>query len=133
LQRNRKCQRNAAIDTVIVGWDCSRPASRAVADSLPIAKRVIVVTVTSTTSSESKASAAALARNLAHHGIQVVLETVDADGRKIGDVLLEYVASRSADLLVMGAYGHSRLRETVFGGTTRSMLESSSTPILLAH
>ena len=136
LQRNRMSERKVAIDTVIVGWDCSRPASRAVADALPIlevAKQVIVVTVTITKPAESKASVAALARNLTHHGVQVALETVDADGQEIGKVLLNYVASRGADLLVMGAYGHSRLRETVFGGTTRSLLERSSTPILLAH
>jgi nucleotide-binding universal stress UspA family protein len=136
LRRNRISERKVAIDTVIVGWDCSRPASRAVADALPIlevAKQVIIVKVTSTKPAESKASAAALARNLTHHGVRVVQETVDADGQEIGDVLLNYVASSSADLLVMGAYGTSRLRETVFGGTTRSLLARSSTPILLAH
>jgi len=136
LAHNRMSDKKLALDAVVVGWDCSRPAARAVADALPIleiAKRVIIVTVTQTKSTESKASAAALAGNLKHHGIHVDLETVDANGREIGDVLLKHAASRSADLLVMGAYGHSRLRETFFGGTTRSLLERSSTPILLAH
>jgi nucleotide-binding universal stress UspA family protein len=91
------------------------------------------VTMTNMKSMESKASGDALAKNLAHHGVRVDLEIVNVDGRAMGDALLHYVATHGGDLLVMGAYGHSRLRETVFGGTTRSLLERSPTPILLAH
>lgn len=136
LRHNHKGDRKVVFDTVIIGWDCSRPASRAVADALPIleiAKRVVAVTITDMKSKELKASGVALAKNLAHHGVRVDLETVNVGQREIGDVLLDYVATRRGDLLVMGAYGHSRLRETVFGGTTRSLIERSSAPILLAH
>ena len=136
LRHNHRGDRKVALDTVIIGWDCSRPASRAVADALPIleiAKRVVAVTMTNMKSMESKASGVALAKNLAHHGVRVDLETVNVERREIGDALLDYVATRGGDLLVVGAYGHSRLRETVFGGTTRSLIERSPAPILLAH
>ena len=91
------------------------------------------MTITDMKSMESKASGVALAKNFAHHGVRVDLETVNVGQREIGDALLDYVATHRGDLLVMGAYGHSRLRETVFGGTTRSLIERSPAPILLAH
>jgi len=121
---------------VVVAWDFSQPASRAVADSLPIlekARRVEVVTVTNEKVITSKLTAAELAKNLAYHGIDVAIETVDAAGRKIGDVLQSYAEVHKADLLVMGAYGHSRVREFILGGATRSMLSHPPIPILLSH
>jgi nucleotide-binding universal stress UspA family protein len=121
---------------VVVGWDFSQPASRAVADALPIlekAKRVDLVTVTNEKVLRGKRSTADLAKNLACHGIDVSIETVDAAGRKIGDVLASYALAHKADILVMGAYGHSRLREFILGGATRSMLSHPPIPILFSH
>jgi nucleotide-binding universal stress UspA family protein len=121
---------------VVVAWDFSQPASRAVADALPIlekAKRVELVTVTNEKVLPSKRSAADLAKNLAYHGVDVSIETVDAAGRGIGDVLESYSAVHKTDLLVMGAYGHSRVREFILGGATRSMLSRPPIPILLSH
>jgi len=74
-----------------------------------------------------------LAKHVARHGANVVLDIVDAAGRAIGDVLESYVSSRNADLLVMGAYGHSRVREFVLGGATRSMISKPPLPILFSH
>jgi nucleotide-binding universal stress UspA family protein len=125
-----------ALDSVIVAWDFSRPASRAVADALPIlekAKQVCVVTVTNEKPMDAKRSAAELAKHLSRHRIDVALETVDAAGRSIGEVLESCANSRRADLLVMGAYGHSRLREFILGGATRSMLSRPPVPVLLSH
>ena len=125
-----------ALDTVVVAWDFSRPASRAIADALPIlekTKRVCVVTVTNEKVIDAKRSGAELAKHLARHGVDVELEAVDAAGRKIGDVLESYVHSHNADLLVMGAYGHSRIREFILGGATKSMLARPPLPILLSH
>ena len=125
-----------ALDTVVVAWDFSRPASRAVADALPIlekAKRVCVVTVTNEKVIDAKRSGAELAKHLARHGVDVALEAVDAAGRRIGDVLESYVTSHNADLLVMGAYGHSRIREFILGGATKSMLSRPPLPIFLSH
>lgn len=125
-----------ALSTVVVAWDFSRPAARAVADALPIlekAKRVCVVTVTNEKVIDTKRSGAELAKYLARHGIDVVLDTVDAAGRSIGNALESYVESRDADLLIMGAYGHSRIRDFVLGGATKSMLSQPPTPIFLSH
>ena len=125
-----------ALDTVVVAWDFSRPAARAVADAFPIlekAKRVSVVTVTNEKVIDTKRSGAELAKHLARHGIDVVLDTVDAAGRGIGGVLESYVTSRNADVLVMGAYGHSRIREFILGGASRSMLSRPPLPIFFSH
>ncbi len=124
------------LGTVAVAWDFSRAAARAVADALPIlelAKQVRIVTVVNEKALGSKRSGEELAKNLARHGIDVVLDNVDAKGDTIGAVLESYTSSQGADMLVMGAYGHSRLREFVLGGATRSMLSKPSLPILLSH
>jgi nucleotide-binding universal stress UspA family protein len=125
-----------ALNTVVVAWDYSRPAARAVADSIPIlerAKLVRIVVVTNEKVFDTKRSGPELAKHLARHGVEVVLDTVDAAGRGIGDVLESYVASRNVDLLVMGAYGHSRIREFILGGATKSMLSRPPLPIFLSH
>ena len=125
-----------ALNTVVVAWDFSRPAARAVADAIPIlekAKRVCVVTITNEKVIDTKRSGGELAKHLARHGVDVVLDTVDAAGRGIGDALETYVTSHSADLLVMGAYGHSRIREFILGGATKRVLSRPSLPIFLSH
>jgi nucleotide-binding universal stress UspA family protein len=125
-----------ALDTVVVAWDFSRPAARAVADALPIlekAKHVSIVTITNEKVIETKQSGPDLATHLAHHGVDIVLDVVDAAGRGIGDVLAAHVTSRTADLLVMGAYGHSRMRDFILGGATRSLLARPPLPIFLSH
>jgi nucleotide-binding universal stress UspA family protein len=129
-------ERSFALEHVVVAWDFSRTAARAVADALPLlvkAKRVSVMTITGEKEIDTKRSGAELAKHLALHGASVVLEQVDAAGRQIGDVMESYVNSWRADLLVMGAYGHSRLREFILGGATRSMLARPPLPILLSH
>ena len=125
-----------ALDAVVVAWDFSRPAARAVADALPLlekAKQVYVVTVSNEKAIESRRSGTELAKHLKRHGVDAVLDTVDAAGRGIGDILKSYVTSRSADLLVMGAYGHSRIREFILGGATKSMLSRPPVPVFLSH
>lgn len=136
LPHARKRDSTAALDTVIVAWDFSRQASRAVADALPImagAKRVCVVTVTNEKVIDTKRPSVELAKHLARHGVNVVSDIVDAAGRSIGDVLESHVTSRNGDLLVMGAYGHSRIREFILGGATKSMLARPRVPIFLSH
>jgi nucleotide-binding universal stress UspA family protein len=136
LPHERKRSGSFALDTVIVAWDFSRAATRAMADAMPIlekAKRVCVLTVTKEKAIDTRQSGAELAKHLARHGAEVVLDEVDAKGRGIGDVLEAHVTYRNADLLVMGAYGHSRLREFVLGGATKSMLTRPPSPIFLSH
>jgi nucleotide-binding universal stress UspA family protein len=71
--------------------------------------------------------------HLARHGAAAELVLVKSDGRAVSDVILDQARHLSADLVVMGGYGHMRVREQVFGGTTLDMLSRSETPILLAH
>jgi nucleotide-binding universal stress UspA family protein len=132
----RKRSGSFALDTVIVAWDFSRAATRAMADAMPIlekAKRVCVLTVAKEKVIDTRRSGAELAKHLARHGADVVLDEVDAKGRGIGAVLEAHVTYRNADLLVMGAYGHSRLREFVLGGATKSMLTRPPSPIFMSH
>jgi nucleotide-binding universal stress UspA family protein len=124
------------LDTVVVAWDFSKTAARAVADAIPFlqkAKQVFVVTVANEKEMDTQRSAAELARHLVHHHIEVSVDTIDAVGRDIGTVLQAHCASRDADMLVMGAYGHSRLREFVLGGATRSLLTRPTVPVLMSH
>ncbi|MDE2068975.1 MAG: universal stress protein [Bradyrhizobium sp.] len=124
------------LNIAVVAWDFSRSAARAVADAIPMlekAKGVRVVTVTNEKVIDNQHSSEELAKNLARHRIDVTLERVDATGRSIGDVFAMEVASCNADLLVMGAYGHSRFREFILGGATRSMLSKPLLPILFSH
>lgn len=124
------------LGTVAVAWDFSRAAARAVSDALPLlenAKKVRIVTVTNEKKLDSKHSAEELAKNLARHGIDVVLDRIDANGRQIGEVLEAYTVSHKVDVLVMGAYGHARWREFILGGATKSLLSRPPLPILFSH
>jgi nucleotide-binding universal stress UspA family protein len=124
------------LNRIVVAWDFSRAAARAVSDAIPLlekAREVCILTVTREKDLASRRSSSELARNLARHGIDVVAEDVDAAGQPIGNVLAAQLAARKADLLVMGAYGHTRFREFVLGGATRSILSRPPVPVLLSH
>ena len=124
------------LGTVAIAWDFSRAAARAVADALPmleLANKVRIVTVNHEKALDTRHSAEELAKNLARHGLDVVVDKVEAKGRAIGEILEAHTLSHQADLLVMGAYGHSRLREFVLGGATRSLLSKPPLPILFSH
>lgn len=136
LPHTRKRAGAFTLDVVAVAWDFSRPAARAVADALPLlekAKKVHVLTVANEKVIESRRPTAEFAKYLGRHDVDVVLDTVDAADRRIGDILESYVTSCNADMLVMGAYGHSRIREFILGGATKSMLSRPPLPIFLSH
>jgi nucleotide-binding universal stress UspA family protein len=121
---------------VAVAWDLSRPSTRAIADALPIlqqAKRVRVFTVIDDKPIDKSKSGVKLARYLARQGVEVVLEDVKSNGQPIGTVFEAYVNQHQIDLLVMGAYGHSRMREFILGGATDSVLSRPPTWVLLSH
>jgi nucleotide-binding universal stress UspA family protein len=124
------------LNTAVVAWDLSRPAARAVADAIPLLQKVsqvYVVSVAGDKDIDQERSAVELARHLAHHRIEVTVETVDSRGQDVGSAIAAHCASRNADLLVMGAYGHSRIRQFIFGGATRSMLARPTLPVLMSH
>ena len=123
--------------TVLVAWNEGRLAARAIADALPLlqmADRVEVVMVSDSSPWGSwHASADTMAQHLAQHGIKADMKALARGDVDIGNTLVSYAADVSADLIVMGAYGHSRLREIVLGGTTRTILQSMTVPVLMAH
>ena len=124
------------LGTVAVAWDFSRAAARAISDALPLlekARKVRVVTIVDEKHMDTEHSAEELAKNLARHGIDVVLDRVEAKSKPIGSVLESYTLSNAVDLLVMGAYGHSRLRQFILGGATKSLLSKPPLPILFSH
>jgi nucleotide-binding universal stress UspA family protein len=136
LMLPREPRKSFALNTATVAWDFSRPAARVIGDALPFltrAKRVHIVTVTNEKRIDTRRSGPELAKHLARHGVDVILETVDTEGRSIGEALEAAARVHDSDLLVMGAYGHSRLREFVLGGATRSMITRPPLPVLLSH
>ncbi len=70
---------------------------------------------------------------LVRHDVSVAVERLPSEGRSVDEVLNRYAQDASAELIVMGAYGHSRMRERVFGGVTQSMLETATVPLLMVH
>lgn len=112
-------------DRVVVAWDHTAPAARAVADALPLlqdAAEVRVVTATDAKTPAELESGAALVRHLAEHGINATFETIKIDGSSVGKIFEAYVRKNAIDLLVMGAYRHSRLNEIVWGGATKTVI-----------
>jgi nucleotide-binding universal stress UspA family protein len=123
---------------VVVGWTPTPEAARALADALPIleqAEKVTVLTVNPNRGADTEPGIATadIALHLARHDVQVEARTTIANDIETGDVLLNEVADCGADLLVIGGYGHPRVRETMFGGVTRHILQSMTVPVLMAH
>jgi nucleotide-binding universal stress UspA family protein len=123
---------------VLVAWNASREAARAVSDALPLLKRAARVDVVAFEPARSGADhgeepGADIALYLARHGVKVTVSRVDAPDLDVGNQLLSRAFDLSADLIVMGAWGHSRLRELILGGVTRTLLESMTVPVLMAH
>lgn len=119
---------------VLVAWDASREAVRAVGDALPLLQRAAHVTVLAVNPPEQEEVAAAdICLHLARHGVSAEASQTVAKHLDVGDALLSRAADLGVDLIVMGAYGHSRLRETVFGGVTRHLLRHMTVPVLMSH
>jgi nucleotide-binding universal stress UspA family protein len=123
------------LDRVMVCWDGSRSAARAAGDAMPFLERAKIVEVTMVTArgKSDETPGADIAQHLARHGVTVEVKQIVAPDAKTADVLLSHAADTSADLLVLGGYGHSRLREFVLGGVTRSILETMTVPTLMSH
>jgi nucleotide-binding universal stress UspA family protein len=111
---------------VTVAWDAGREAARAVNDALPILARAQAVGVVTVNPSDKpfghgEQPGADIALHLARHGIKVEVQQVESREVDVANTILSHIADRSSDVLVMGAYGHSRLRELVLGGATRTI------------
>ena len=123
---------------VLVAWNASREATRALTDALPLlmqAAAVDILTVDAQPEPHGHGAqpGADIALFLARHGVRANVHMTYAADVKVGEWLLSRAADLGSDLIVMGAYGHSRVREMVLGGATRTMLESMTVPVLMAH
>jgi nucleotide-binding universal stress UspA family protein len=123
-------------DHVLIGWNASREAVRAVNDALPLLQRAQKVTVLSIDPGDhpdQRIPSADITLHLARHGVNAAAAQTRGADISVGDVLLSYAADIGADLIVCGAYGHSRLREMVLGGMTRHLLRHMTVPVLMSH
>jgi nucleotide-binding universal stress UspA family protein len=120
---------------VVIAWKAGRESARAVFDALPILKQAEQVQILEIGESgrDGTSSDNTIAVALARHGIKPTVRTSIAGDISIGDEILSRLADMGADLLVMGAYGHSRMRELVFGGVTRHIARHMTVPTLLSH
>jgi len=127
---------DGSFSTIVVGWNGKREAARAAFDALPLLREAGVVHVVSVLpkgAAESGTPVSALADALARHGIKVEVHREVGPERRAGEVLIARAGALGADLLVMGAYGHSRFREFVFGGVTRDIGADMRIPVLQSH
>jgi nucleotide-binding universal stress UspA family protein len=122
---------------VVVAWNASREARRAIADALPFivgAQSVTVLVVDSRKNPRhGEEPGADVARYLARHGAKVAVEQVQSHGEPIARIILAYAERHHTDLIVVGAYSHPRTTEMIFGGVTRSLLRDAAVPLLIAH
>lgn len=123
---------------VLVAWNDSREAARAVNDAMPLlklAKEVRIVCVDPPVNEHADASppGADLRFHLSTHGIKANIEELREEGAHSGDLLLAHAAQYGANLIVAGAYGHSRMRELVLGGVTLKLLRHMTVPVLMSH
>ncbi|MDB5648810.1 MAG: universal stress protein [Hyphomicrobiales bacterium] len=124
-----------SFDRPLVAWDGSRAAARALADAMPLLERagaIEVVTISDPRVPYKELPGFNITRHLARHGLRADLKRLTQSG-DIGETILSYAADAGSDFLVMGGYGHSRLREFVLGGTTRTILSSMTLPVLMSH
>lgn len=123
-------------DRILACWDGSHNAARAIADAMPFlmrAKQVELVTVAADGKADESITGLNIAHHLSRHDVNVEVRNIVAHGQDVSLRIRSHAAQQSADLIVMGGYGHSRLREFVLGGATRSMLESTVVPTLMSH
>jgi nucleotide-binding universal stress UspA family protein len=125
-------------ERVLIAWNASREAVRAIHDAMPLLERAKSVTVLSINppggpSADGHVPGADIALHLARHGVRAEADHVEAHDIAVGDMLLSRAADKGVDLIVMGAYGHSRFRELVLGGATRHLLQHMTVPVLMTH
>lgn len=120
--------------SVLIAWNGSREAARAVKDALPFLKMAEKVTILSANPNKGEdIPGADIAVYLSEHGIEASTGKTVSDSVDVGDMLLNEVAEGGYDMVIMGAYGHSRLREVILGGVTRHLLGHMTVPVLFSH
>jgi nucleotide-binding universal stress UspA family protein len=122
-------------DRVMVCWDGSRSAARAVGDAMPLLERAksIEIVIVGDRPKSKEMPGADIAQHLARYNAKVRVEEIVVSDLDAANAILSHAADSSADFMVMGGYGHSRLREFVLGGVTRTMLATMTIPTLMSH
>lgn len=127
----------ASPGTIMIGWNESIEAMRAIRSALPFLKRAelarIVVIDPPRHGPDRSDPGGLLSQMLARHGVKCEIDVLSKTMTRVSDILNRHAADTDADMIVMGAYGHSRFREAILGGATRNMLEQSAVPVFLAH
>lgn len=124
------------IDNVMICWDGGGAAARAIGDAIPIIRgsdRIEIVIVTNEPSKQYDIEGADIRQHLVHHGLKADVRRIPGGNIDVADALLSYAADSAADFMVMGGFGHSRVREFMLGGVTRSTFQSMTVPVLLSH
>jgi nucleotide-binding universal stress UspA family protein len=126
------------LDHVVCCWDGSRAAARAINDGLPLLAKatmvdLLIVVNEKTNSAQNEIRGAEMAKHLARHDVKVQIVTISAADFDVTKAILSYVADISGTLIVMGGYGHPKLREVILGGVTRDMLKSMTVPAFMSH
>ena len=128
--------RGISLERALVCWDGSRPATRAIADALPFlqrAKSIDIVAVSGERGKGREMVGTNMARHLSRHGLAVELTRISSGDVDVASAIRSHAADRGTDFIVMGGYGHSRLREFILGGVTRTFLASTTIPLLMSH
>jgi nucleotide-binding universal stress UspA family protein len=119
---------------VVVAWNGSREACRAAHDALELVSREATVALVSVDPDEDLTEhSGEIVQHFAHHGLRAEPHTLETDGAGAAEMLLTHAENLGSDLIVMGAYGHSRIRELVLGGMTQDVLRRMNRPVLMAH
>jgi nucleotide-binding universal stress UspA family protein len=128
-------QQGMKLDRVLACWDGGRTAARAIADAMPLLERAgaVDIIIVAEERKREEVAGANMNAHLARHGVTATVKHIAKGDIGIDDAILDYAADNGADLIVMGGYGHSRLREFVLGGVTRGLLASMTVPVLMSH
>lgn len=126
------------LDHVVCCWDGSRAAARAINDGLPLLVKastvdLLIVLNEKTENQNNVIRGAEMAKHLVRHDVKVQIVTIPAADIDVANAILSYIADVSGTLIVMGGYGHARLREVILGGVTRDMLKSMTVPVFMSH
>ena len=126
------------LDHVVCCWDGSHAAARAINDGLPLLVKAVTVELLialneKTNSNQKEIRGVEMAKHLARHDVKVQIEIVPAADIDVTNAILSHVADSSGTLIVMGGYGHAKLREVILGGVTRGMLQSMTVPVFMSH
>ncbi len=125
-------------DPIVITWNASKEARRAITDALPLLStahsvKILIVDAAVTADRHGEEAGANIAGHLARHGAKVEIEQLSSNGTPVAQTILNAAAHHRADLIVMGAHSHSRSRQLLFGGVTRAILKETSVPAMMSH